>query len=256
MKDLTLILFYTHGPGIDEPIAVTKGSSTFFYHQDGLGSVTDLTDSAGASAKSYSYDAYGNILESPGTLEQPYTYTGRELDAESGLYYYRERYYDSNLGRFLQNDPGEAGIYNKGLPRNPFDRSSPYAYGADSPVSLIDPFEDTPQLPNGVGKELCVYYDKVGAESKCKYHPYAKKFCINPRLNTCFSIFASDAIINKIRKELIEEDIKATEEGDVCTKTGYPRRDRIVQYHKDVYARNGIPPACFPSWWPIESDGN
>ena len=42
---------YTHGPGIDEPIAVTKGGSTFFYHQDGLGSVTDLTDSAGATAK-------------------------------------------------------------------------------------------------------------------------------------------------------------------------------------------------------------
>ena len=247
---------YTHGPGIDEPIAVTKGNSTFFYHQDGLGSVTDLTDSAGATAKSYSYDAYGTIVDQTGTVEQPYTYTGREFDSESGLYYYRERYYDSNLGRFLQNDPGEAGIYNKGLPRNPFDRSSPYAYGADSPVSLIDPFGDTPQLPNGVGKELCVYYDKVGAESKCKYHPYAKKFCINPRLNTCFSLFASEAIINKIRKELIEEDIKATEEGDVCTKTGCPRRDRIVQYHKDVYARNGIPPACFPSWWPIVSDGN
>ncbi len=46
---------YTHGPGIDEPIAVTKGSNTFFYHQDGLGSVTDLTDSSGVTAKSYSY---------------------------------------------------------------------------------------------------------------------------------------------------------------------------------------------------------
>ena len=51
----TLVARYTHGPGIDEPIAVTKGSSTYFYHQDGLGSVTDLTDSAGVTAKSYSY---------------------------------------------------------------------------------------------------------------------------------------------------------------------------------------------------------
>ncbi len=39
---------YTHGPGIDEPIAVAQGGSTFFYHQDGLGSVTELTDSTGA----------------------------------------------------------------------------------------------------------------------------------------------------------------------------------------------------------------
>lgn len=96
---------YTHGPGIDEPIAVTKGSSTYFYHQDGLGSVTDLTDAAGVTAKSYAYDAYGNILESPGTMEQPYTYTGREFDSGSGLFYYRARYYDPSTGRFLQEDP-------------------------------------------------------------------------------------------------------------------------------------------------------
>jgi YD repeat-containing protein len=96
---------YTHGPGIDEPIAVTKGGSTFFYHQDGLGTVTDLTDSTGATAKSYSYDSYGNMLESPGTVEQPYTYTGREFDTESGLYYYRARNYDPTTGRFLQEDP-------------------------------------------------------------------------------------------------------------------------------------------------------
>jgi hypothetical protein len=50
---------------------------------------------AGATAKSYSYDAYGNILESPGTVEQPYTYTGREFDAERGSTYYRARYYDT-----------------------------------------------------------------------------------------------------------------------------------------------------------------
>ena len=78
---------------------------TLYYHQDGLGSVTDLTDSTGAAAKSYAYDAYGNILESPGTVDQPYTYTGREFDPESGLYYYRARYFDAGTGRFLQKDP-------------------------------------------------------------------------------------------------------------------------------------------------------
>ena len=96
---------YTHGPGIDEPLAVTKSGSTFFYHQDGLGSVTDLTDSTGATAKSYSYDAYGTIVDQTGTVEQPYTYTGREFDSESGIYYYRARYYDASTGRLLQKDP-------------------------------------------------------------------------------------------------------------------------------------------------------
>ena len=120
---------YTHGPGIDEPIAVTKGGSTFFYHQDGLGTVTDLTDATGATAKSYAYDAYGTILESPGTLEQPYTYTGREFDSESGLYYYRARYYDAMTGRFLQNDP----IGFRGGDVNLF------SYVRNNPSNFIDP---------------------------------------------------------------------------------------------------------------------
>lgn len=120
---------YTHGPGIDEPIAVTKGSNTFFYHQDGLGSVTDLTDSSGATAKSYSYDAYGTLIDQTGTVEQPYTYTGREFDVESGLYYYRARYYDSATGRWLQKDPiGIEGGLNL------------YSYTDDDPVNYIDPF--------------------------------------------------------------------------------------------------------------------
>ncbi|MDH5669968.1 MAG: hypothetical protein OEY86_18355, partial [Nitrospira sp.] len=125
----TLQARYTHGPGIDEPIAVTKGGSTFFYHQDGLGSVTDLTDSTGATAKSYAYDVYGNILESLGMLEQPYTYTGREFDAESGLYYLRQRYYDSGLGRFLRKDP-------LGLLAGP----NLYSYVEGNPLRWVDPY--------------------------------------------------------------------------------------------------------------------
>ncbi len=56
---------YTQGPGIDEPIAVTKGASTFYYHQDGLGSVTELPDSTDSVAKAYVYDAYGIFSNQP-----------------------------------------------------------------------------------------------------------------------------------------------------------------------------------------------
>jgi RHS repeat-associated protein len=93
-----------------------------------------LTDSAGTTAKSYSYDAYGNILESPGTLEQPYTYTGREFDSESGLSYYRARYYDPTTGRFLQKDPigfagGDLNLYPyvRGNPANAYDPHGEFA---------------------------------------------------------------------------------------------------------------------------------
>jgi RHS repeat-associated protein len=134
---------YTHGPGIDEPIAVTKGSSTFFYHQDGLGTVTDLTDSSGATAKSYAYDAYGNLVDQTGSVEQPYTYTGREFDSESGLYYYRARNYDLSTGRFLQEDPigFDGGDLNL------------YTYVFNNPVNLTDPDGEKPRPPKPSGKD-------------------------------------------------------------------------------------------------------
>ena len=125
----TLQARYTHGPGIDEPIAITKGGNTFFYHQDELGSVTELTDSVGAVAKAYAYDTYGNVVDQTGTVEQPYAYTGRELDSESGLYFYRSRYYDPTTGRFLQRDLiGFAGGINL------------YGYVGQSPTNFVDPF--------------------------------------------------------------------------------------------------------------------
>jgi RHS repeat-associated protein len=88
--------------------------------------VTDLTDSTGATAKSYACDAYGSILESPGTLDQPYSYTGREFDAES---YYRARYYNPAIGRFQNPDPlGLRGGLNL------------YAYVNNMPLRFLDPF--------------------------------------------------------------------------------------------------------------------
>ncbi len=123
-----LLARYTHGPGIDEPVAMVRGGASYFYHQDGLGSVTELTDGTGATAKAYAYDAYGNIVEQTGTVENPYAYTGRELDADTGLYYYRARYYDPRTGRFLQKDPiGFKGGINY------------YVYARDNPIQYADP---------------------------------------------------------------------------------------------------------------------
>jgi RHS repeat-associated protein len=130
---------YTHGPGIDEPIAATKGGATFFYHQDGLGTVTELTDSAGAVAKAYAYDAYGNIVDLTGTVDQPYTYTGRELDQETGLYYYRARHFDSTTGRFLQKDP----LRLLGPEMNS------YSYVTNNPLTFADPMGQRRKKPNG-----------------------------------------------------------------------------------------------------------
>ncbi|MFQ5857789.1 MAG: RHS repeat-associated core domain-containing protein [Anaerolineae bacterium] len=120
---------YTHGPGIDEPLIMLRGGQSFFYHADGLGSVWDLTDTAGTSVRSYTYDSFGQLVAQTGTLANPYTFTAREFDAETGLYLYRNRYYDPQVGRFLTEDPQAAeGVVNF------------YAYVGNNPIRFRDPF--------------------------------------------------------------------------------------------------------------------
>ncbi|MFQ5857791.1 MAG: RHS repeat domain-containing protein [Anaerolineae bacterium] len=85
---------YTHGPGIDEPLIMLRGGQSFFYHADGLGSIWDLTDTAGTAIRSYTYDSFGQIVAQTGTLINPYTYTAREFDPETGLLYYRTKHND------------------------------------------------------------------------------------------------------------------------------------------------------------------
>ena len=134
----TLLARYTHGPGVDDPKIIERdldasgtfdASERFAYHTDGLGSVTELTDVNGGITRAYVYDSFGRIVEESGTIENPFTYTGREFDAESGLYFYRARYYDAQTGRFLSEDP----IWLEGGSNN-F-----YPYVANNPLNFIDP---------------------------------------------------------------------------------------------------------------------
>jgi RHS repeat-associated protein len=96
---------YTEGPLIDEPLAELRGSTTDYYEADGLGSITSLSNSAGALANTYTYDSFGNTTASTGTLRNYFQYTAREFDSETNLYFYRARYFDPSAGRFLSEDP-------------------------------------------------------------------------------------------------------------------------------------------------------
>ncbi len=84
----------------------------YFYHYDGLGSVVALSNTNGVIVEQYSYDAFGSatITTTPGytSPNNPYMFTGRRYDPETGLYYYRARYYAPKLARFLQPDPERA----------------------------------------------------------------------------------------------------------------------------------------------------
>jgi RHS repeat-associated protein len=130
---------YVYGRYIDETLAMDdrsggqtvsdlndgSGDDRLFYHCNTQYSTFALTDEAGSIVEGYQYDAYGRqtVITDPGadgnwftdddTLEvngdsavdNPYMFQGRRFDVETKLHYYRNRYYNSRLGRFISRDP-------------------------------------------------------------------------------------------------------------------------------------------------------
>ncbi len=118
---------YLNGPGIDNKVRQKGASSksTYYFTQDHLGSTTALTNTNGAVVERETYDAYGN---SAGSANTRYGYTGRERDSLTGLLYYRARWYDPQVGRFMSEDPiGLAGGINS------------FAYVGNNPQNRVDP---------------------------------------------------------------------------------------------------------------------
>ncbi len=99
-----------------------------------MGSITSLSDETGNIAQTYKYDSFGNITSQTGTIDQPFTYTAREFDSESGLYYYRARYYDTSVGRFISKD--QIGLVPFGLE---IGINHSYVYVGNNPVNFTDP---------------------------------------------------------------------------------------------------------------------
>ena len=121
---------YAQTQSVDEPLAMLRSSATSYYEADGLGSVTSLSNAAGALAQTYTFDSFGNQTASSGSLTNPFRYTAREFDSETSLYFLRARYFDPQTGRFINEDP--AG----------FDAGSPnfYVYVGNDPTDGIDPY--------------------------------------------------------------------------------------------------------------------
>ncbi|GIW91522.1 MAG: hypothetical protein KatS3mg109_1954 [Pirellulaceae bacterium] len=103
---------YLHGPVVDQVFAredvesLWQPGEVLWALGDHLGTVRDLIDSSGTVVNHLRYEAFGRITsETNAAVDFLFAYTGRERDEESGLFYYRARYYDPAVGRFISEDP-------------------------------------------------------------------------------------------------------------------------------------------------------
>ena len=93
---------------------------------DHEGSTDVITDSSGNIVWDGDYEAFGSVVRSNGTIRFDASYTGKEFDTDTGLYYFNARWYDPTLGRFITEDPARDG-------------ANWFAYVGNNPMSRIDP---------------------------------------------------------------------------------------------------------------------
>jgi len=119
---------YVTGPdGLSLEQIDSSGRVLYYYYHDQLGSTRVLRDSSGAAVATYTYDPYGVLTASTGSVTTPLGYAGQYTDAETGFQYLRARYYDPATAQFLTVDPLVA------------ETGQPYAYVVDDPLNGVDP---------------------------------------------------------------------------------------------------------------------
>jgi RHS repeat-associated protein len=176
---------YVYGPGIDELLRVTASNTNSYFHADGLGSVAEITDSSGLKAESYTYDVYGTptiyngsgVVTNSSAIGNRILFTGRDRDPDTSWYNYRHRYYNPNLGRFVQTDPvrisgGDANLYR---------------YVGNRPSAGIDPsgLTDCASLKGVISHLEGITRDAIRSMSDID------QIFVDSRLNSIFSIVQS-----------------------------------------------------------------
>lgn len=115
-------------------VALEYNENLYYYMYDSIGNIIGLMDTNGVEVATYTYDAWGKILTSTGSMAEinPIRYKGYYYDTETGYYYLMSRYYDPVVGRFLNADGLSAGVNNNANGYNLF------AYCFNNPVNMVD----------------------------------------------------------------------------------------------------------------------
>ncbi|WFF71985.1 DNRLRE domain-containing protein [Proteiniclasticum sp. QWL-01] len=134
----TETIHYTYD-GSGAPFSMTYNGSEFFYLTNLQGDVTGLADATGATVVSYTYDSWGKLMSTTGSMattlgaKNPYRYRAYHYDTQTGLYYLQSRYYNPESGRFINADRAEiVNDHHEELSKNLF------TYCSNNPVNNFD----------------------------------------------------------------------------------------------------------------------
>ena len=254
-KEGSMERYYVHGLGIDDPLAMLTDNKetrndpmdfkTYYYHKDGMGSVTSLTDESGDEKEKYIYNAFGKMTiydERDNKIEEsqvgnPYSFTGREHDSETGLHYHRARYYSPDLARWLSEDPIEFNSGDMNL----------YRYVMNNPLKWIDLFGDKASLCKRDIRNFSRFRGKTYQGYPVEHH----QLCIENK-NTpshCIGFQPSDHVEvernpnfgNPECTEIDKKNCPAEEDFDNCIKNYLPTKDyKLLEYNCQDFAKEAI----------------
>ena len=123
------------------PLSVNCNGTEYFYVKNAQGDVTGLVSASGTRVVTYTYDAWGNLLSTTGTMattlgeQNPLRYRGYVYDTETGLYYLQSRYYNPTWGRFINADDTALLLSSPGKAH--WDKNV-FAYCDNNPLNRVD----------------------------------------------------------------------------------------------------------------------
>ncbi|WP_027359662.1 RHS repeat domain-containing protein [Desulforegula conservatrix] len=241
--------------GVGGLIASVKSGNEYLYSFDANGNVGQMVKSTdGTIAARYEYDPFGKTIFSEGPMasENPYRFSTKYLDAETGFYYYGFRYYDVDLGRWINRDPmGEIGginLYSLVDNNSVSDFDYLGLWKRADELSHIWIAEEKDNLPSLAGK---AEYGGVMENWKCLWPEDGTKNNNYPNIKACDRYDASNLAVpafNTTKLEVIADDVLAGNGGSY--KLIYPNAiilqgDKVGMKIKSISREGSTPIESF-----------
>ncbi len=226
---------YLPGEMPDQVAVINQDGVNYYVIHDEVGTIHQIVDETGAPAADYDYDPWGRVLRAEGTLaDQPRRFQGAYYLASIGLYYFRARFYDPEVGMFISEDP--AIVLDTTMNR--------YRFADNNPVSNMDPFgfKKSPNGANVVRSKVTDFTKAVIGRNK--YAGQALKAYDNYKLIKKFLSFANNDKKGNFKRgvDVFMDLIPGFSDSDIGKKI----KNNFVSFTQKVNAKipKPRPPRC------------